>query len=114
MLRVLGYTHKNIVCNIYIACLLSFVKPPTCFSQYRNKTDLKGRKADERRIKPREGCEGQDEVKKDAGGKLVKGIYTLLLSRLKDRQGDGLTSVQPIYSQRNKARWLNQTVCNQK
>lgn len=63
------------------------------FFSIQKKTDKKGRKADEGRIKPREGCEGQDEVKKDTGGKLVKGIYTLLLSWLKDRQGGRLTSV---------------------
>lgn len=56
----------------------------------------KGRKTDEIRIEPREGCEGQDEVKKDTGGKLVKGIYTLPLSSLKDRQGGRLTSTEPI------------------
>lgn len=84
-----------------IFCLTSYM-----FFTIQKKKGLKGRKADERRIKPREGCEGQDEVKKDTGGKLVKGIYTLLLSRLKDRQGGRLTSVQPIQSRRNKARWL--------
>lgn len=64
-------------------------------------TDLKGRKADERRIKLREGCEGQDEVKgKILGGKPVKGIYTLPLSLLKDSQGGRLTSTQPIYQGR--------------
>lgn len=61
----------------------------------KNCTRKEGRQT-KRRIKPREGCEGQDEVKKDTGGKLVKGSYTLPLSRLGDRQGARRTSV---YSQ---------------
>ena len=58
-----------------------------------------------RKKKPREGCEGQDEVKKDTVGKPVKGIYTLLLSRLKDSQGGRLTSTQSMQRQRNKAKY---------
>lgn len=85
-----------------------FCLSPYLFSSIQKK-DLKGRKAAERRIMQREGCEGQEEVKKYTGGKPVKGIYTILLRQLKDRQGG-----RPTQRRRNKARWLNQTACNQK
>lgn len=52
------------------------------FSTNKQKKSRQERKEGRRKKKPaKEGCEGQDEVKKDTGGKLVNGIYTLLLSQ---------------------------------
>lgn len=67
------------------------------------------RKEGRRKIEPKEGSEGQDEVKKDTGGKPVKRYLYPPVERT-ERQ----TSKQPIHRQRSKARWLNQALCNQK
>lgn len=48
------------------------------FNKQTKKRSRQERKEDRRKKNAaEEGCEGQDEVKTDSGGKLVKGIYTL-------------------------------------
>lgn len=71
---------RSVCCHVfYIVARSSFVKPPTFFrSKPKKQTCKEGRQTREDSSWGR--MWRQDEVKKDTGGKLVNGIYTLLLS----------------------------------
>lgn len=53
------------------------------FSLNKQKNRQERKEGRRKKNQAKEGCEGQDEVKKDTERKLVKGIYTLLLSQAK-------------------------------
>lgn len=59
-------------------CLTSYM-----FFLNKQKNRVERKEGRRKKNQNEEGCEGQDEVEKDTGGKLVKGIFTLLLSRAK-------------------------------
>lgn len=53
------------------------------FSLNKQKNRQERKEGRRKKNQAKEGCEGQDGVKKDTERKLVKGIYTLLLSQAK-------------------------------
>lgn len=78
-----SYMHTYI--NLFIICLTSCMLFST---NKKNNKSRQERKEGRRKKNPaEEGCEGQDEVKTDSGGKLVKGIYTLLPSEAGGQAG---------------------------
>lgn len=74
VLCVLGYTYKNIVCNVYIYIYSTFIM--FCLTSYmfflnKQKNRVERKEGRRKKNQNEEGCEGQDEVEKDTGGKLV-------------------------------------------
>lgn len=96
-------TQPFCLCFIYrmfaVFCLTSFIFLPIKNRQERKEGRRKKNQA-------KEGCEGQDEVKKDTGGKSVNCIYTLLLSELKDRRGGEPPYEHAARIEVDKDRWL--------
>ena len=65
--------------SLRVLFIVFVVYAPRLHPQKRKKgTVSRGRKKDERRIKPREGCEAQEEVERDEGS-LQKDIYKRLI-----------------------------------
>lgn len=81
-------SRRTACCHVlYIVCLSSFVQPPTFsffLSKPKKQTWKEGKQTKDESSWGR--MWRQDEVKKDTGGKLVKGIFTPLLSWAKGRR----------------------------